>query len=235
MPASMDRESRLARSGFALFVVILMVAILAVASTVITVTLASTNSRNRAQQALDELSQYRARGQQFRILYGGGTSNAFQEAPGRLSAMTAPIIRPANCTGVYCELNTCQEAQFEDTDVALWNSSATNFGPFLTHRVIEKHYGYPLPGGFGFVSDTIYRASAPPTKLVTDASGEAQAVWVNIHFVESVDALELDVIADAGNGAAAGIVRWGTVTNGQVVVNYQIAPAGTAAPGWAGC
>ncbi len=228
------RYPQLRREGFALFAVIIVVAILAVAGTVVTTSLASTNSTYRARTALDELKLYNLRGQQFRLLYGGGTNNNFAEGPGRLSALTAPIIRPATCTG-YCEVNTCQEAQFEATDVALWNSNNTNFGPFITHRLIEKHSGYPLPGGFGFVSDTLYRATAPPTKLTTQATGQGLAVWVNISGVESADATELDGIVDAGNGAAAGSVRWSSATDGRVVVFYMVAPAQTSVPGWAGC
>lgn len=220
------------RPGFALFAVILVVAILAVAGTVVTVTLASSNSTRRAQMALDELSLYRLRAEQFRLTYASGNINQnFTKWPGRLSALTAPIIRPSSCVATYCELNTCTVQSFSTADVTTWNSSTTRFGPFLTHRLIEKNYGYPLPGGFGFVSDTIYRATTPPTMFTDHTSGRGQPVWVNIARVESADALELDMLADASDGAAAGVVRWSAAVDGQVTVYYMIAPASA----WAGC
>lgn len=228
------------RRGFALFAVILVVAIVAVFGSVVVLSTAGTNSRNRAQLAFDELKLYNTRGQEFRLLYGGGTNNNFTKNPGRLSALTAPIVRPASCTGVYCELNTCTTQTFLEADVATWSTGSTaRFGPFLTHRLIEKNLGYALPGGFGFVSDTLYRATAPPTQLTTQAAGQGQPVWVNIRGVELADAQELDRIANLvgsqGDGSAAGSVRWGAATSGQVTVFYMVAQAGTAVPGWAGC
>lgn len=232
MLASSPARRRTGRGGFALFVVLLAVALIAVTGAVILTSLASTDSRNRAQLAFAELSLYNVRGQEFRLLYGGGTSNAFLKNPGRLSALTEPIVRPTSCTGVYCELNTCGAQSFVAADVATWSTGSTaRFGPFLTHRMIVKNVGYPLPGGFGFASDTLYRAVTPPTATTTAGN----AVWVNVKDVELADAQELDVVANAGDGSAAGSVRWGAAINGRVTVFYMVAPSGTAVPGWAGC
>lgn len=237
VPVSMSPTAaggRDGRRGFALFAVILAVAVVAVFGSVVVLSTAGTNSRNRAQLAFDELKLYNTRGEAFRQAYGGGTGLTLN--PGRLSALTAPIIRPTSCTGVYCELNTCGVQTFLTTDIPKWSTgSTTNFGPFLTHRLIEKNVGYPMPGGFGFVSDTLYRAVTPPTKTNT----ASDPVWVNIRGVELTDAEELDRIANLsgnqGDGSAAGSVRWGAAMSGRVTVSYMVAPSGTGAPGWGGC
>lgn len=190
-----------------------MVAMLAVAGTVVARSTASTNSKNRAILANDEMSLIMLRVPPFRTV--------MTKYPGRLSQLTAPIIRDASCTAPgYCDVDSCN-ATFATTEVVKWNDNSNNWGPFLTHRLIVKDHGYPLYGGFGFVQDPIFR--------VGNVSGAA--VHVNIIDVEEPDARELDFIRDASDGAGAGRVQWGAATNGRVTVRFTLALASA----WAGC
>lgn len=112
--------------------------------------------------------------------------------PGSLSHLTTPIA-------------------VGQTDIcgATFGAAAANWaGPYLNRFVPTT--GLPLP--IGVARDVLTRIDPPPAWLLV----------VSIDDVSHEDAVALNRKVDADDSATAGAVRWGTITDGAVVLDYMI-------------
>lgn len=90
-----------------------------------------------------------------------------------------------------------------------WESNWQNrspYGPFYRKRIIPIGTGFPL--GIGHAMDTLIRE--PPTET------EEGTLRIRILEVSENDAIELDAILDAADGATNGRIRWTEPVAGRV-------------------
>jgi len=196
------------RRGFALLEITIAVAILAIGAAVLLPVMARVDSRARAAEARDELEVWFLALDRF--------SFRVARYPARLSQLVIPIVSgdPTNCTN--------GNTTFGGTSTN-WASTNGMYGPFYRRRLVRVNnsVAFVLANGFGSVADDVTRL---PGRLFVIAITE----------VIEADAIELDVLVDAGDGSATGVVQWTAAVEGVVTVSYQRVSATSLSSGACG-
>lgn len=188
----------LQRRGFSLLEVVIVVALLAITGAVVIPAVARANARSRAVQVYAEL--------QTIALAIDRVRQATDRFPGFVSHLAEIPIDgdPTNCTGG-------KNTTWSGKQINKWNDDKNLFGPFHRRRLSRRASatGFVLADGWGTVNDSIGR-------------GAATVLLIRISNVTAMDAGELDLLVDGGNGSAAGVVRWTGQADGYVSVEYEM-------------
>ena len=176
------------RKGFALLTIVVVAAVVLTLGAVVAVSLRSAEGQNRAQDAAADL------------LLVDAALTAFWQAAGRYPLQLSHLSTPPTTA----DKESCG---------GVWNSGWTSnwqtkapFGPFYRKRAIPIGTGFEL--GIGLALDTMVRVPAT-------VSG-AGTLRIRIVGASEADAVELDGLIDASDGAGAGKVRWSAAVNGLV-------------------
>lgn len=197
------RFASVRNAAFTLMEVIVSLVVVLILAAVAVPSLAGYLDQKRVEAAATQLATIRD------ALYNTAASNvAFWQRVTKGASRLSQLSTVIN-TSAFPALgggNSCH-AVFAGADVTRWR----NFGPFVNFP-IDAATGLVTP--IGIAADTITRVpfSANP--------GQAR-----INFLNSVtlsDAQELDVLVDAGNGSATGVVQWLPPVSGFVTMYYFV-------------
>lgn len=176
------------RKGFALLTIVVVVAVVLTLGAVVVASLRSAEGQSQAEEAAADL----------RLIDAGLT--AFWQAASRYPLQLSHLSTPPTTA----DKESCGGA---------WNSGWSNnwqtkspFGPFYRKRVIPIGTGFDL--GIGLALDTMVRVPA-----TTSGPGTLR---IRIVGASEADAVELDELIDASDGAGAGKIRWTAAVNGLV-------------------
>jgi len=176
------------RKGFGLLTIVVVVAVILTLGAVVAVSLRSFEGQRQVEEAAADL-----------LLIDGALTEFWQAAsryPLQLSHLASPP--------TTADKESCGGA---------WNSGWSSnwqtkspFGPFYRKRAIPIGTGFDL--GIGLALDTMVRT--PPT---TSGVGTLR---IRIVGASEADAVELDGLIDASDGAGAGKIQWTAAVNGLV-------------------
>lgn len=176
------------RAGFGLVTTVMVVAIIATLGAVLVLNLRGIEEDRRLRETAADLV----------IIDGAltGVAQAASRYPLQLSHLATPP--------TTADQNSCGLA-WQDGWTSNWQSKSP-FGPFYRKRIMPIGTGFQL--GIGHAMDTMVRVPATTTGAGT--------LRIRIPDVSENDAIELDVIIDAGDGRTAGKVQWTVPASGRV-------------------
>lgn len=176
------------RAGFGLIMVLVVVAVIATLAAVIALNLRGAEDNRRIQETAQDL-----------LLLDVGLSAARLASGSYVRQISHLATLPTTA-----DKNSCGQP-WTSTWASNWQNNFP-YGPFYRKRIIPIGTGFPL--GVGHAMDTMIRV--PPT---TTGAGTLR---IRIPDVSENDAVELDAIFDASNGATAGRIRWTAPVAGRV-------------------